>query len=96
MLGLHSHNSFIYIGLHEFKEVRRGAPKGNEKRASRARSHGLVAPQGFEPSEQKQDTTNLVEDAHMDAHTRNLAFIASIPAHFFGFLGIASDNRIPY
>ena len=38
----------------------------------------LVAPQGFEPYEMEQEMTNLVEDAHMDAHTRNLAFIASI------------------
>lgn len=29
----------------------------------------LVAPQGFEPFEMEQDMTNLVEDAHMDAHT---------------------------
>jgi hypothetical protein len=29
----------------------------------------LVAPQGFEPSEMEEDMANLVEDAHMDAHT---------------------------
>ena len=34
----------------------------------------LVAPQGFEPIEIKRDMTNLVEDAHMDAHTAEKIF----------------------
>ena len=34
----------------------------------------MVAPQGFEPIEMKRDMTNLVEDAHMDAHTGEKIF----------------------
>jgi len=47
----------------------------------------LVAPQGFEAIEKEQDMSNLVEDAHMDAHTskKYLMLDSSCPpSHFLG------------
>jgi hypothetical protein len=47
----------------------------------------LVAPQGFEPFEMEQVMTNLVEDAHMDAHTSKKYLMLDFscpPSHFLG------------
>jgi hypothetical protein len=55
--------SYCFIWIIKFREVR-----------GSTRKCGLGCPQGFEPIEMKQDMTNLVEDAHMDAHTGEKIF----------------------